>query len=225
MEQVSIFLEIAFVVITLFAVVQFYTATKHSLPFLVIIAVWMMVQLFIGLSDFYLNTTSLPPRFAFLIVPAMLVTITLFITKKGKTFLDSLDTKKLTLLHTIRIPVEIVLYYLFLAKAIPQEMTFEGRNFDIIAGITAPVIYYFGYVKNSISKKILIAWNIICLALLFNIVVVAILSVATPFQQFGATQPNIAIAYFPFNWLASVIVPLVLLGHLACLRKLIKSKN
>jgi hypothetical protein len=225
MEQVSIFLKIAFIIITVLAVAQFYRATKRSIPFLVIISVWVLVQLFIGLSDFYLNTTALPPRFAFLIVPPLLVTILLFVTKKGKAFIDSLDTKKLTILHAIRIPVEIVLYYLFVAKVIPQEMTFEGRNFDIIAGITAPIIYYFGYIKNRLLKSILIAWNIICLGLLFNIVVVAILSVTTPFQQFGFTQPNIAIAYFPFNLLACVIVPLVFLAHLVCLRRILKEFN
>jgi hypothetical protein len=33
-------------------------------------------------------------------------------------------------------------------------------------------------------------------------------------------QPNIAILYFPFVWLPSVVVPGVLLAHLVSLRKL-----
>lgn len=181
----------------------------------------MIIQQFIGLTDFYLDETGFPPRFALLVFPPLLFIIILFVTKKGKVFIDSLNVKQLTLLHVIRIPVEIALYYLFIAKTIPQEMTFEGRNFDIMAGITAPFIFYWGYVKNNIPKTILIIWNIVCLALLLNIVVVAILSVATPFQQFGFTQLNIAIAYFPFNWLACIVVPLVLLAHLVSLRKLI----
>jgi hypothetical protein len=222
MEQVSIILNTVFVIITLLSVFQFYRATKQSKLFLIIISLWMMIQLFIGLTDFYLDETSLPPRFALLIVPPMICIIMLFATKKGKAFIDSLDTKQLTLLHTVRIPVEIALYYLFMAKVIPQEMTFEGRNFDIVAGFTAPIIYYFGHVKKYIPTAMLIAWNVICLGLLLNIVVVAILSVNTPFQQFGFSHPNIAIAHFPFNWLASVIVPLVLLAHLASLRKLVK---
>jgi hypothetical protein len=223
MEQVSIIQNAAFAIITLLSVLQFYRATNQSKLFLAIIFVWMMIQLFIGLTDFYLDETSLPPRFVLLVFPPLLFIIILFITKKGKAFIDSLDIKQLTLLHTIRIPVEIALYYLFIAKAIPQEMTFEGRNFDIVAGLTAPIIYYLGYVKNIISKPILVAWNVICLGLLLNIVIVAVLSVNTSFQQFGFSQPNIAIAHFPFNWLACVIVPLVLLAHLASLRKLVKS--
>jgi hypothetical protein len=223
MEQVSTTLQVAFIIITFLSVLQFYRATKKSTIFLITIASWMIIQLFIGLSDFYLDTKSLPPRFALLIFPPLVCITIMFVTKKGNAFINSLDVKQLTLLHVIRIPVEIVLYYLFIAKTISQEMTFEGRNFDIVAGISALIIYYFGYIKNNISKPILIIWNVICLGLLLNIVVVAILSINTPFQQFGFTQPNIAIAHFPFNWLASVIVPLVLMAHLVSLRKLIKS--
>jgi hypothetical protein len=225
MQNVSIVLKAVFVIITLLSVFQFYSATKQSKLFLIVISCWMMIQLLIGCTDFYLNQSSLPPRFVLLIIPPLLMIVFLFTTKKGKTFINGLDVKKLTLLHTIRIPVEIVLYYLFVAKVIPEEMTFEGRNFDIIAGITAPIIYYVGYMKNIISKIVLIVWNIVCLGLLLNIVVVAIFSVKTPFQQFGFTQPNIAIAYFPFNWLACVIVPLVLFAHLVSLRMLLRVKG
>ncbi len=145
----------------------------------------------------------------------------LFFSNKGKKFIDNLDLRKLTLLHTIRIPVEIVLYFLFISKTIPQIMTFEGRNFDIFAGVSAPIIYWLSinYVQN---KRILIVWNIAALLLLTNIVGLAILSAQTPFQQFGFEQPNIAITHFPFNWLPSVVVPLVLFSHLATLRQLWK---
>ena len=103
-------------------------------------------------------------------------------------------------------------------------MTFEGRNFDIISGITAPIIYYFFFVKNSWRKSLLLAWNFICLALLLNIVITAVLSVPTAFQQFAFDQPNIAILYFPFNLLPAVVVPLVLLSHLAAIRQLLKQQ-
>ncbi|TAH22438.1 MAG: hypothetical protein EAZ08_00730 [Cytophagales bacterium] len=46
--------------------------------------------------------------------------------------------KNLIYLNIVRIPVEIILFWLFVNKAIPELMTFEGRNLDIIAGITAP---------------------------------------------------------------------------------------
>jgi hypothetical protein len=188
--------------------------------FMIIMVLWMAVQFFLGNSNFYVNASSGPPRVVFLIFPPLILIILLFIVPQGRIFINNLKIKELTLLHTIRIPVEIVLFFLYLSKTIPEIMTFEGRNFDIIAGLTAPIIVYFGFNKNKISDKLLLVWNVICLGLLLNIIRLALLSSKTPFQQFGFDQPNIAIGHFPFNWLPSVIVPLVLFSHLVVIRRL-----
>ena len=122
----------------------------------------------------------------------------------------------------VRIPVEIVLFLLYVNKAIPKLMSFEGRNFDILAGLTAPLVFYFVFISKQFSRKLFLAWNIICLGLLVNIVINAVLSAPFPFQQFGFEQPNIAILYFPFVWLPCCVVPLVLLSHLSVIRQLLK---
>lgn len=158
-------------------------------------------------------------------MPPLVFIAVLFSTNKGRIFIDSLNIKYLTILYTIRIPVEIVLFWLFLHKTIPQLMTFEGRNFDILAGISAPFIYYFGFIKNKLSNKILLGWNILCLGLLINIVTNAVLSLPYPFRQFAFDQPNIAILYFPFTWLPGVIVPIVLLSQLASIKILITQER
>ncbi|HYK56589.1 MAG TPA: hypothetical protein VEV15_08905 [Flavisolibacter sp.] len=104
----------------------------------------------------------------------------------------------------------------------PQLMTFEGRNLDVLSGLTAPLIYYYGFVKKSLGAKTLLAWNVVCLAILSFTVVNAVLSAPTPFQQFGFDQPNIAVLYFPFVWLPGTVVPLVYFSHLASIRRLLK---
>ncbi len=221
MEKVSTILDVFFILTTILVVWQFYRASNKSKKFLLIVFIWMTLQFFLGRTNFYDNENAIPPRFILLIIPAFALTIFLFLTVGGRNFIDSLNLKQLTLLHTIRIPVEIALYYLFIAKVIPQIMTFEGRNFDIVAGLTAPFIFYFGFIKNKISDKLLIVWNVISLSLLVNIIIIAFLSAKTPLQQFAFDQPNIALGHFPFNWLPSVIVPLVLFSHLTSLRQLI----
>jgi hypothetical protein len=124
------------------------------------------------------------------------------------------------LLHTVRIPVELVLFWLSEHGVIPRLLTFEGRNFDIFSGLTAPLIYYFGFIRPKLGKGVLITWNIICLVLLVNVVTHAILSLPTPFQKFAFDRPNVAVLYFPYIWLPACVVPLVLFSHLAILRKL-----
>lgn len=222
MENIPLYVKLVFGVTTFLTIWFFYLASRESKSTLLFLSVWLVIQTLVGATGFYTVTDSMPPRFPLLIGPPLIMIATLFITAKGKSYLDNLDLKYLTILHVVRIPVEIVLFWLFIQKTIPELMTFEGRNFDILSGITAPIIFYLGFVKNVISRNVMLAWNFICLALLFNIVVNAILSVPTPFQKFGFEQPNIGVLYFPFTWLPACIVPVVLLSHLASIRILLK---
>jgi len=217
-EKLPFYVVGIFILTTLAAILIFFRATNYSKHTIGIIIAWLLIQGIVGYSGFYLITDTIPPRFALLIVPPLLLIITLFATPQGRNFIDSLDLKMLTWLHVVRIPVELVLLWLFQSGQVPEIMTFEGRNFDILSGITAPLIVYFGFIKNSLSKKVILIWNAICLLLLFNIVGTAILSAPTPFQKLAFDQPNIGVMYFPFVWLPSVIVPLVLFAHLAAFR-------
>jgi hypothetical protein len=189
--------------------------------------VWLAFQMVLSSSLYYLNTVGdTPPKFPLLgFFPLFLFMIILFNTKKGKLFIDSLPIDKLTMISIIRIPVEMVLFWLFIHNAIPELLTFEGTNFDILAGITAPIIYYFGFIKGKISDKTILAWNIISLALLLNIVITATLSFPTIFQVFSIDQPNLGILYFPFFWLPSFIVPIVFFTHFVSIRQLILKKT
>jgi hypothetical protein len=222
MNSIPQFLNVSFVIITIVTIAQFYNASnKAKLPLLLIIS-WAILQLVIGLTGFYLNGMGVPPRFVLLILPPVVIIILILTTTKGKLFVATLSVKKLTLLHTIRIPVELVLYGLACYKYIPTIMTFEGYNFDILAGISAIVIYYYGYVKQKLSTRNLIVWNVACILLLLNIVIIAVLAAPTQFQLLGFEQPNIAIAYFPYVWLPSVVVPLVLFSHLVSIKQLLQ---
>jgi len=222
MEHLPIYIPIVFVLTTLLTVGLLYKAVNQSKQVIIIVYVWLALQLVVSLTGFYTVTNIMPPRFGLLLLPPVVLIIAIFFTAKGRLFIDGFDVKTLTLLHVVRIPVELTLYWLFVHKTVPQLMTFEGRNFDILCGLTAPVIYYFGYIKNVLHKNVLIAWNIICLMLLANIVVTAVLAAPFPFQKVAFNQPNIALFYFPFVWLPAFIVPAALLAHLVSLRRLMK---
>ena len=199
---------------------------NKATPICIAFILWLLLQAVLTLNNSYnLDTTSFPPKIILTgILPAIITIIIAFTTQKGRQFIDSLPLKNLTYLNIVRIPVEIVLYWLFLNKTIPELMTFEGRNFDILAGITAPIIAYFGLTKTTLSRQTILLWNFICLALLLNIVINALLSAPSPIQKFAFDQPNIAILNFPFSWLPTFIVPIVLFGHLTSIRQLFKQK-
>jgi hypothetical protein len=181
---------------------------------------WLLLQALLALNGFYKDLSTTPPKMLLIVIPPMAIIGILFLTSSGRKFIDSLPLQSLTWLHTSRVLVELVLYLLFVHGAIPQLMTFEGRNFDIIAGITAPLIAWLGYKKQSLNKKIILTWNIICLLLVLSITINAVLSLPTAFQRFAFEQPNIAVLYFPFNWLPAFVVPVVIFSHLAAIRQL-----
>lgn len=232
-ENLPIYISLTFGLTTVATLLLFYWTIRNSkaetiqiksTSILIGLTIWLVIQAIFSLKNIYsTDTNSFPPKIMlFGILPTILVIVILFTTQKGRQFIDSLPLKNLTYLNVVRVPVEIVLFWLFLQKAIPELMTFEGRNFDIIAGITAPIIAYFGLSKNKFKRQSILIWNFICLALLINIVVNALFSVPSPIQKFAFDQPNIAILNFPFSWLPTFIVPIVLFGHLCSIRQCFK---
>jgi len=223
MENLRLITAIIFILTTALALAGFRKVISSSSARFRIILIWTLVQGLLGLTGYYLSTHKFPPPILLLLLPPVLIIIILFTTAGGQRFTDQLNPGVLTLFHLIRIPVEIVLYLLYMDHQVPEIMTFAGGNYDIISGITAPVIYYYGYVKKSFSRVILLCWNFICLGLLLNIIARAVFSTPSPLQKLAFDQPNIAILHFPYNWLPSVIVPMVLFSQLVCFRSLFRT--
>lgn len=221
METLPAGLGLAFGLTTALTVGLFSHAAQESRRTGLVLLALLLVQAALGLSGFFRVPDTRPPRLILLLGPPLLVIIALFNTMVGRRFLDSLRLQALTLLHIVRIPVELVLFGLFLHRGVPKLMTFEGRNWDILAGLTAPVVWYFAFHGRQLGRRGLLLWNVLCLVSLLNIVANAVLSAPSPFQQFAFEQPNVAIQQFPYVWLPGCVVPVVLLAHLAAMRHLL----
>jgi hypothetical protein len=225
--ETSIYAPALFTATTFLTLGLLYSAfAKTSKPIankiLIGLLAWLVLQGIIMTTGFYLKTDTLPPRFALAVVPPFIAIIYFLMNKNSANFLEKLSLKDLTLVHVCRIPVEMGLLALFQSQQIPQIMTFEGRNFDIFSGLTALPMVWYAFQNNQIKRTPLLIWNVICLALVCIIMVIAILSVPTPVQQFGFEQPNVGVLKFPFGWLPAFIVPVVLFCHLVAIKQLLK---
>lgn len=136
-----------------------------------------------------------------LIIPFVAIVI---ITIKAKDVLARIPLRSLVHLQIFRVFVEILLWALFVENLLPVQMTFEGRNWDILSGLTAPLAAIF-LVR---SKWALATWNVAALGLLINIVTVAILSMPSPLRSFFNEPANDIVAKFPFILLPGMLVPL-----------------
>jgi hypothetical protein len=224
MNHLPFYIPVVFTAAVIFGLYILYKATRSYSVILIAIG-WLLLQAIVALTGFYTDTSALPPRMILLVMPPMILIVVLFVTKKGRSFIQSIKLEWLVLASIIRLPVEFVLLWLAIQGVVPYLMTFEGSNFDIISGITAPLVWYFMFYKKHFNRSIFIAWNLLCIGLLLNVVIRALLSVPTPFQKFAFSQPNIGILYYPYVWLPGFLVPLVLFAGLVGIWKANKTAD
>lgn len=221
LEGVPGWISALFITTALLTIFWFDKASR-SRTFLIGLLLWTLLQSVIGLSGFYQDATTLPPRIVVAgVLPGLVFIISCFITARGRRFIDGMDLRTLTWLHTIRIPVEIVLWLLVQRRFLSVYMSVDGTNFDILSGITAPIVADMAF-RSGTNRRLLLVWNIACLLLLANVVITAALGIPSPIQQHSFDQPNVAVLHFPFNLLPTVVVPLVLFAHLVAFRRLRK---
>jgi hypothetical protein len=179
----------------------------------------------LSLSGFTADFTSLPPRPAMVAIALFIFFTWLIFTPTLSKILLNTPPKWILYLQSFRILVEILLWLLFIQNILPIQMTFEGRNWDILSGILAPVVAYLCFVKQYCTKILVFWYNILGLVLLFNIVTIAVLSMPTPIRQFMNEPSNTIVGYFPFVFLPNILVPIAFIMHLFSLRQLSLQKK
>ena len=230
-EGLPVYIPVVFILTTLFTVGVFaYAISRAGLDsvagrlLLGFVLIWLVVQAILACYGFFQNFNVLPPRtFAFGPLPFFVLTVVYLIF--FRTFLAKMPLTALTWIHVIRIPVEIVLLLLFQNRLVPIEMTFEGRNVDMLSGITAPIVYLLAFRGGRVDRPLLIGWNVLAVVSLINIVTIAVLAFPSAFQTVGLGQPNVGVTYFPYVWLPSVIVPIVFFCHTVSLWRLFAQKD
>jgi hypothetical protein len=170
-------------------------------------------------GDFSLFPLNIGPL---LFIPLVAIIIFTF-WKPTRVVLAHISPANIICLQIFRAFVEVLLWMLFIEHLLPEQMTFEGRNFDVLSGLTAIPIALL-VARNRISKTGIILWNIACLGLLINIVAVAVLSMPTPLRYFINEPANTIVAEFPIIWLPTFLVPLAYMLHFFSLRQLADKK-
>lgn len=133
--------------------------------------------------------------------------------KALKVVLKNISGKRLVHVQSFRILVELSLWSLFVLNLLPVHLTFEGWNWDVLIGLSAPFISWFVFKKGKPNRPLLIFWNVVGVLVLLNIIFMAILSAPTPFQVFFQEPANTIIVKYPFVFLPGFIAPFALFLH------------
>jgi hypothetical protein len=202
--------------------------TRWSPVFVLRIAVggWILLTGLLGGQGFFLDFGGVPPRVALSALLACVAFLIFAFSATVKRWLTQLPQVALIATQSFRIVVEVQLFYLARTVYLPKLMTFEGRNYDIVVGLSAPLMAIFAAKMGEAKARVaLIVWNVLGLLILANTVATALFSAPTPFRKFFEEPANTAIGYFPFNWLPAFVVPFAVFLHLISLRKAVGSRR
>lgn len=232
--EVPLFISIVFAVLTLTmlacivtgvrktALLAGYSATsagKMSLISGLAVSCWLMLTALLSLNDFYRDFTALPPRFLTAVIPNVIVIFWLLFSKRTARLIAAIPQQWILTAQAFRVVVEIEFYFLLLHNAMPAIMTFEGRNFDIVVGLSAPIIAWF-FARDTIGKRGLLLWNWAGILILGSVIAHGVMSVPSRFQVLVTDPPNTFMTYVPFIWLPAFLAPFAMFLHGLSLRNL-----
>ena len=203
------------------------TSKKQSLfiGITFILLSWAALLTVLSYDGFFSDFSKLPPRPALALLIPLPFVLGFAFSKTGTQLLQQVPSYWLVLMQSFRIAVEVLLWFAFLAGKLPIQMSFEGRNYDMLTGILALPAGYLLMKKKTYLPAIVIAFNIAGILLLLNIIIIAVLSMPTPFRYFMNEPSNILVAQFPFILLPGVLVPLAYSLHILSLRQLYIQEN
>jgi len=214
-----------FVVIVLAVAAMFQSAWRAAsagrermLVQLLVVVGWLLVPGLLALSG-ALDRYTMPAPALVLIATLTVATIVLALSPVGGRIASSTSLAALVGFQFFRVPLEWVLHRLFVEGIVPVQMTYAGRNFDIVSGVTAGIVAML-LVAGRAGRGLVLMWNLLGLGLLANIVVVAILSTPTPLRHFMNEPANRLPSMFPYVWLPTFLVQAALFGHLVVFRAL-----
>ncbi len=182
-----------------------------------VVVLVLMISYVAGSTDALTDFRTTPPRLMPFLMLHVLAAALLGLSRFGRRLADGIPLAALVGFQAFRIPVELILHAKYVDGTIPVQMTYLGRNFDIVTGVTAIVVAWLA-LRGKLTRPVLLAWNTLGLALLGNIVVVAMLSVPGKWRVFLNDPPNTFVAEMPYTWLPTVLVTTALLGHIVVYR-------
>jgi hypothetical protein len=220
----SLPLELGFVALTLIVagliVLLVRRAGAPVAPVVIGLSIYLTAFFVLGVSGLLADAT--PPKPLLVLVPALAASLWFALrSRAGEALVENAPMGALVGLHVFRVPLELMMHAWSQEGALPLQMTFAGLNWDIVTGVGALLLIPFA----ARSRIGVLLWNIVGLALLINIVTVAITSLPGPLRLFMNDPPNLLVMRAPYIWLPTFLVQVALAGHLLVFRALRRRRD
>ncbi len=190
---------------------------NRGIAFRVGLLIWLGIPAVLSFQGVFLDFSARPPNLMRVVIPMALIIVGFVLSPWGKIAAEKIPESLLVGTQVFRLPLEILLHALALRGLVPMEMTFSGYNFDIVTAVVALPLWWM-IRQQTAPRWAVLSWNIVGTIFLATIVTLAVLSFPEPFGWF--TPENQIVAWFPWVWLPTFLVPLALVSHLLIFRKL-----
>ena len=228
MPPVSSFAEYSFLALVAIVATLFIYALRRAGGSVLyggfLVFAWLFISAMISLSGVLAKFNHVPPPFLIFVALFTVLTTLVAISRIGTRLIKGVGIRGLIGYQAFRFPLELLLHRLYSEGVSPVQMTYTGRNFDIVTGILAFLIGFWPWPSQP-PRWIIWAFNLSGLALLINIVTIAILSTPTPMRRFFNEPANTFVVYMPFVWLPAFLVQAAWFGHLLVFRWLRQSRD
>lgn len=182
------------------------------------VSAWLLFTAGAAASGALRRFDAVPPPFGLLVLAVVVLGILLPCSALGTRLIRGLPLAALVGYQVFRFPLELLMHRAYVEGLMPVQMSYSGRNFDILTGISAGLLA-LALLWLPVPRWVIQVWNVVGFALLVNIVTVAVLSTPT-FGWFGPDRLNVFVFYPPFVWLPADMVLAALMGHVLVWRAL-----
>lgn len=184
------------------------------------LVVWLAVTAAVSASG-VLEAPGAPPRALLFIVACNLVAVLFAFSRAGTRLVVGLPVAALVGFQAFRLPLELVLHRWYVEGVLPVQMTYAGRNFDIVSGILGVVVGLWLWRRGSsrpLARTMVWLFNLVGTGLLITVATLAVLSSPLPVRVFMNEPAVLLVFHAPYGWIVPMCVSAALAGHLLVFR-------
>jgi hypothetical protein len=119
-----------------------------------------------------------------------------------------------------RLPLELILHSWVVGGTLPPQMTWTGRNWDVLSGALGLLLGLWG-MRRPLPRAVGWGYSALGLGLLANVAWTALRSAPTPLRTMMEGPPVQLPYYLPYAWIVPCCVGGALAGHIVLLRRLL----
>lgn len=210
---------VAVIVLLLAAGIIRYLSPSYRIPALLGLVAWVVYGGVLGYTGVVANRSILPPGMFYLLAPIVVFVVFMARSRIGEVVALTLPLWLMIGFESFRLIVELFLHRLWMDGQIPKMLTYQGANYDILIGVSAPFVAWL-LLRQKISNRIALLWNVLGIFMLANVAVRGVLTTPGPLHLIPTEVSNVAISTFPFTYIPGLMVPLALVLHVLSIRAL-----